>query len=277
MWSLEFAISVFVVACPCGIGLAAPTALLVGSGLAAKHGILARGGGEAFQEAAQLDMVVFDKTGTLTEGGDPKVTDAEFVEQPAGSRWTRTVVLGLAAELESASSHPLATAMRQHCSENDASSQIGASFDEIPGRGVKAKFGTLRCSAIIGNEAWMTENDCTIDGRLANRLDVWKSEGKSVVLLAIRDESVAAPAFSLFGLFAIADPLRPEARSVIGRLHDQNIGTWMISGDNETTAKAVAKMVGIPETNVIAGVLPHEKVCMMSHFHEKNLLTLLLG
>lgn len=273
MWSLEFAISVFVVACPCGIGLAAPTALLVGSGLAAKHGILARGGGEAFQEAAQLDIVVFDKTGTLTEGGDPKVTDAEIVEQPEDSRWTRAVVLGLAAELESASSHPLATAIRQHCSENGASSQTGASFDETPGRGVKAEFGKLQCSAIIGNEAWMTENGCSIDGRQANQLDMWKSEGKSVVLLAIRDESVAVPAFSLFGLFAIADPLRPEAKSVIGHLHDQSIGTWMISGDNETTAKAVARMVGIPETNVIAGVLPHEKVCIMSHCYENVALT----
>lgn len=270
---MEFAISVFVVACPCGIGLAAPTALLVGSGLAAKHGILARGGGEAFQEAAQLDIVVFDKTGTLTEGGDPKVTDVEIVEQPEHSRLSRAAVLGIAAELESASSHPLATAIRQYCSENGASTQAGASFIETPGRGLKAEFSSMQCSAIIGNEAWMTDNGCAIDGRLANKLDVWKSEGKSVVLLAIRDESNAAPAFSLFGLFAIADPLRPEAESVIGRLHNQGIGTWMISGDNETTAKAVAKMVGIPETNVIAGVLPHEKVCIANRMRESAVLT----
>ncbi|KZT72475.1 heavy metal translocatin [Daedalea quercina L-15889] len=259
VWSLEFAIAVFVVACPCGIGLAAPTALLVGSGLAAKHGILARGGGEAFQEAARLDIVVFDKTGTLTEGGEPKVTDVEIVAQPEGSKWTRDVVLGIAAELESASSHPLATAIRQYCLDNAASSQSGSAFDETPGRGLKAEFGSLKCVAVIGNEAWMKENGCSIDGRLANQLDAWKSEGKSVVLLAIRDESAATPAFAVVGLFAIADPLRPEAKSVIGHLHDQGIGTWMISGDNETTARAVAKMVGIPETNVIAGVLPHEK------------------
>ncbi|KAH9844171.1 heavy metal translocatin [Rhodofomes roseus] len=258
VWSLEFAISVFVVACPCGIGLAAPTALLVGSGLAAKYGILARGGGEAFQEAAQLDIVVFDKTGTLTEGGEPKVTDAEIVERE-GSRWTRDVILGIAAEVESASSHPLATAIRQHCLDNAASPQSGSAFDETPGRGLKAEFGSLKCSAIIGNEAWMKDHGCSVDGRLANQLDTWKSEGKSVVLLAIRDESADAPAFSLVGLFAIADPLRPEAKSVIEHLHNQSIGTWMISGDNETTAKAVARMVGIPETNVIAGVLPHEK------------------
>ena len=94
VWALEFAIAVFVVACPCGIGLAAPTALLVGGGLAAKFGILVRGGGEAFQEAAQLDLVIFDKTGTLTEGGEPKITDADI--RTEGTPWDRAKVLSVA-------------------------------------------------------------------------------------------------------------------------------------------------------------------------------------
>lgn len=262
VWSLEFAIAVFVVACPCGIGLAAPTALLVGSGLAAKYGILARGGGEAFQEAAQLDIIVFDKTGTLTQGGEPRVTDIEVVSSEADSRRTREVVLGIAAEIESASSHPLATAIRQYCAENSAAAQIGSEFSETPGRGLSAQFDSLHCSAIIGNEAWMAANDCQVDGQLANKLDAWKTEGKSVIILAIRDESAAgsAPSFTVAAMFAVADPLRPEAQDVIAQLHGQGIGTWMISGDNVITAKAVARTVGIPETNVIAGVLPHEKV-----------------
>ncbi|KZT12582.1 heavy metal translocatin [Laetiporus sulphureus 93-53] len=261
VWSLEFAISVFVVACPCGIGLAAPTALLVGSGLAAKHGILARGGGEAFQEAAQLDIIVFDKTGTLTEGGDPRVTDAEIVTQGGDSLQTREVILGIAAELESASSHPLATALRQYCAENAAAAQTASGFEETPGRGVKARFDELRYTAIIGNEAWMQANNCPIDGRLVDTLNTWKAQGKSVVLLALRDEPPDAQpgAFLVVAIFAVADPLRPEAQTVIEKLHEQGLGTWMISGDNEITAKAVARMVGIPETNVIAGVLPHEK------------------
>lgn len=261
VWSLEFAIAVFVVACPCGIGLAAPTALLVGSGLAAKYGILARGGGEAFQEAAQLDIIVFDKTGTLTQGGEPRVTDIEVVSSESDSRRTREVVLGIAAEIESASSHPLATAIRQYCAENSAAAQIGSEFSETPGRGLSAQFDSLHCSAIIGNEAWMAANDCQVDGQLANKLDAWKTEGKSVIILAIRDESVAGSVFSftVAAMFAVADPLRPEAQDVIAQLHGQGIGTWMISGDNVITAKAVARTVGIPETNVIAGVLPHEK------------------
>ncbi|KAI0775940.1 heavy metal translocatin [Trametes elegans] len=254
VWSLEFAIAVFVVACPCGIGLAAPTALLVGSGLAAKYGILARGGGEAFQEAAQLDAIVFDKTGTLTEGGDPKVTDAEVVSDPALSK---AEILGIAMEIESASSHPLATAIRSYCEENGAHALTASSVDETPGRGLKASFTALQRSAIIGNEAWMEANACRVDGRLSDILHSWKSEGKSVVLLAVRAD--AAPRFTVAAAFAVADPVRPEAKAVVARLQAQGLGTWMISGDNEMTAKAVAKSVGIPETNVIAEVLPHQK------------------
>ncbi|KAI0080885.1 heavy metal translocatin [Panus rudis PR-1116 ss-1] len=269
VWSLEFAIAVFVVACPCGIGLAAPTALLVGSGLAAKFGILVRGGGEAFQEAAQLDLVVFDKTGTLTEGGEPRVTDAEFitgsddVNPPTSAALTRGVLLGIAIELESASSHPLASAIRQYCEENGVVPQIGTSFEETPGRGVKAYFELLRCVAVIGNEAWIEEHGADINGRISSTLNAWKTEGKSVILLAVREHADNSEdlrqGYTVRALFAVSDPLRPEASSVVSRLNAQGINTWMISGDNEITARAVAKMVGIAETNVIAGVLPHEK------------------
>lgn len=253
MWSLEFAIAVFVVACPCGIGLAAPTALLVGSGLAANFGILVRGGGEAFQEAAQLDLVVFDKTGTLTEGGDPRVTDVAI----APSSLKQEIVLGIAAELESTSSHPLASAIRTYCLENGAIPQTGSSLQETAGRGLAATFEAKHCEAIIGNEAWLTEHGLVIDQKLEAQLSGWKSEGKSVVLLAVRVQP--ASAFETSAAFAVADPLRDEARSVVAALQEEGLSTWMISGDNAVTANAVAAKVGIPATNVIAGVLPHEK------------------
>jgi P-type Cu+ transporter len=262
IWSLEFAIAVFVVACPCGIGLAAPTALLVGSGLAAKFGILARGGGEAFQEMAQVDIVVFDKTGTLTEGGDPTVSDFEILSG-ATSRWEPKIVLGIAAELESTSSHPLGTAIRSFCEAQDVSPLSGSSFKEVAGRGLKAHFEDMQCSAIIGNEAWLVEHAAVVDDVISQRLETWKSEAKSVILLGIRDESVDhedSKTFVLAAIFAVADRLRPEAQFVVSCLQHQGIGTWMISGDNIVTARAVAKTIGIPMTNVIAGVLPHEKV-----------------
>ncbi|KAI0353515.1 heavy metal translocatin [Trametes cingulata] len=257
VWSLEFAIAVFVVACPCGIGLAAPTALLVGSGLAAKYGILARGGGESFQETAQLDIIVFDKTGTLTEGGDPKVTDADVI---ADASFSKEDVLGMAMEMESASSHPLAGAIRGYCEANNASAQTASSVEETPGRGLKGSFAGLKCTAIIGNEAWMEQHHCQVDGRISGLLHTWKSEGKSVVLLAARpDSDDTSTSFAVIAAFAIADPIRPEAKEVLSKLQAQGLGTWMISGDNALTAKAVAKSVGIPETNVIAEVLPHQK------------------
>jgi P-type Cu+ transporter len=261
-WSLEFAIAVFIVACPCGIGLAAPTALLVGTGIAAKFGILVRGGGEAFQEAAQLDVVIFDKTGTLTEGGQPTVTDSRDLcdESP----WKRESVLGMTAELEAFSSHPLSAAIRSYCERNNAIRQVASSVEEKPGRGLKATFKNEGCSAIIGNEAWMVEHGIGIPVEMAGWLDSWKFEGKSVVLLAVRqdDESgalVTSP-FKILALFGIADPLRPNAKAVVSHLQSRRLATWMISGDNVTTARAVAKQVGIPESNVIAGVLPQEKV-----------------
>lgn len=267
VWSLEFAIAVFVVACPCGVGLAAPTALLVGSGLAAKYGILVRGGGEAFQEAAQLDVMVFDKTGTLTQGGEPLVTDAKFDEEI--TTWDQGTVLGIASEMESASSHPLGTAVRRYCEEHKQKPVNSESIEEIAGKGLKGIFKNPQCTAIIGNEGWMADNGAIVSAQQEDALRLWKEQGKSVVLLALRDDGPSADRneFKVVGLMAVADPVRPESRSVIEHLQKQGLSTWMISGDNEITAKAVAKTVGIPETNVIAGVLPHQKVKTLLILH----------
>jgi Cu+-exporting ATPase len=269
IWSLQFAIAVFVVACPCGIGLAAPTALLVGSGLAAKLGILPRGGGEAFQEAAQLDVVVFDKTGTLTEGGKPRVTDLEVYHD---AFLTREVILGIAAEVESASAHPLAAAIRSFCAEKGAVLSSGGAFEEISGRGMKARFEARQCTVILGSEQWMLDNGVAIGPDTTSCSESWKMEGKTVVFLAICDERQKgsgrpSPEFQVAAVFAIADLIRHNARSVISRLQARGIATWMISGDHLTTAKAVARLVGIPQDKVIAGVLPHEKVCTSKRAH----------
>jgi len=237
-----------------------PTALLVGSGLAAKFGILPHGGGEAFQEMAQVDVVVFDKTGTLTEGEDPRVSDAEVL--PLGEEWIQwnpRLVLGIAAEMESTSSHPLATAISNYCEIQKALPTTGSDFEEIPGRGIKGHFTAHNCTAIIGNEAWMSEHKVSIADATSSRLESWKGEAKSVVLLAIRQDS-QEDEYRMAAIFAVSDPLRPEAQAVISTFHKWGIDTWMISGDNRTTALAVARTAGIPSSNVIAGVLPHEKV-----------------
>jgi len=280
VWSLGFAIAVFVVACPCGIGLAAPTALFVGSGLAAKYGILAKGGGEAFQEASWLDVVVFDKTGTLTEGGEPKVTDEEVFVDTVGrdeegalglELEVRKLVHAIAIGLEEMSSHPLARAVVSHCEPQERANVTGSEVEEVPGRGLRGVFTINNTNdsyeAIIGNEAFMTENGVAELGDVTSSLLYsWKSRGKSVVLLAIkpRPNTTTLPCFpqetfTLAATFAAADPLRPEAPYVVRNLRASGISVWMISGDNPVTATAVADMVGIPRDNVIAGVLPTQK------------------
>jgi len=270
-WSLEFAISVFVIACPCGIGLAAPTALLVGSGLAAKHGILARGGGEAFQDASQIDVIVFDKTGTLTEGSEPKVTDAILkCDQKISEETQRGIVLQLA----SSSSHPLCISLRNHLQDLKSAQVTNIEIDEVAGCGMKGIFrvedttgNTSNVRALLGNEVWLSQQGASSTKEDQEALHAMKMAAKSVVVLAVdftTTDTTTSPtlhnAFSIISIFAVADPIRAEAVSVVSCLQSQGIDTWMISGDNAVTARAVAKSVGIPGENVIAGVLPHEKV-----------------
>ena len=220
-----------------------------------------QGGGEAFQEASLVDCVAFDKTGTLTQGGEPKVTDSEiFLDY-------KDHILTIANKLESASTHTLALAIRNFCEGTPSNVEIMTEeIEESGGKGIRGKMKMKgeAIEAIIRNEAWMQEHDAVYPVS-SNHLETWKSQGKSVVIMAVRNipsEKVpegSEPVFQVVAQFAISDPIREEAPLVIRQLHMQGIATWMISGDNLTTAKAVAKMVGIREDRVIAGVLPNQK------------------
>jgi cation transport ATPase len=217
-----------------------------------------------------LDIIVFDKTGTLTEGGQPKVTDIDLIPENAAD-----LVFGVAAELESNSSHPLASAIRSYCVTKPCRSVAANETEEIAGRGLK---GTMQLvpsdetlEAIIGNEAWMGEHGVVIEKEKQSALHSWKAQGKSVVLLAVQTAGMAT--YSLAASFALADPVREEAPAVISQLQQQGMATWMISGDNEITAKAVASLVGIPLENVIAGVLPQGKVRISLRFGMSPRLT----
>ncbi|KAL5121211.1 hypothetical protein ACEQ8H_000679 [Pleosporales sp. CAS-2024a] len=261
LWSVRFAIAVFVIACPCGIGLAAPTALFVGGGLAAKHGILVRGGGEAFQEASSLDCIVFDKTGTLTAGGDPAVTDHKF----SGGH-NSSLVLGITRGLELQSNHPIARALVSFCDKQTHDSRTAINVDEVPGKGLKGTFKIdgQAMVAIIGNEGFMADHHVALDADNLAALQAWKSQGKSVALMAVqmpcsKETVVSSATWQLACIFSIADPLRPEAMGVVAALKQRGIDVWMLSGDNATTANAIGMQVGIPCSNIIAGVLPEQK------------------
>lgn len=262
-WSLQFAIAVFIIACPCGIGLAAPTALFVGGGLAAKHGILVKGGGEAFQEASKLDIIVFDKTGTLTQGGEPKVTDHQFLPRNDDS-WSETTILSVLKELEENSSHPIGKAIVDFCQSRETNVARADHIEEIAGKGMTGTFtvGTLpnQVQVLAGNEALLTDHDITLDEDTSAALDLWKGQAKSIVLVAARPTaSTAKSPWNVLAIFATSDPLRPESRHVVETLRSQGVDVWMISGDNVTTARAVGAMVGISPENIIAGVLPEQK------------------
>jgi Cu+-exporting ATPase len=262
-WSLGFAIAVFVVACPCGIALAAPMALYVGTALAAREFILARGGGEAFEEGSRLDYIVFDKTGTLTKGVEPVITDEALVL--TGDSASR-IIFSILELLEEGSSHPLARSIVSYCRAKQSASGRCVDMKEMPGKGTKGTLDVqgVAFEAIVGNERFMEEHGVVGLPEHLELLESWKKDGKSVILLAMRaeDSPVVGREFILAALFATADPLREEAPLVISALKRSGIDVWMITGDNAMTAAAVASQVGIPRSRVIAGVLPTEKVSL---------------
>lgn len=267
-YSLQFAIAVFVVACPCGLGLAAPTAIFVGGGLAAKHGILAKGGGEAFEKASRIDCVVFDKTGTLTEGGQPKITDFDLFPGSDEFPNARTPsTLAALKAVEESSSHPIAKAIVSFCADRGADADVKVEdIHEVPGKGMTAIFHASETSRIlVGNEALMTEYGVHIPSKLAATIDKWKNAAKSIALVAIDPISSTdggAPTsdtWQIAAALAISDPIRPEASPIVQALQARGTRVWMLSGDNELTARAVATMIGIPPDQVISGVLPTGK------------------
>ncbi|KEY70044.1 hypothetical protein S7711_09870 [Stachybotrys chartarum IBT 7711] len=273
-WSLQFAIAVFIIACPCGIGLAAPTALFVGGGLAAKHGILVKGGGEAFQEASRLDIIVFDKTGTLTQGGESRITDHKFLIADDASL-DEQIILDILGELEGNSSHPIGKAIVAFCKSRDAAGANAKHVEEIAGKGMKGSFNVKSLShpveLLAGNETFMNDYGISFSSTASATLDLWKNQAKSVVLVAAKSIPPAADSsWRPVAIFAASDPLRPESRPVIHALHRQGIDVWMISGDNSTTAQAVGAMVGIQTAHIIAGVLPEQKADTIKYLQKSQ-------
>ena len=292
-WSLQFAIAVFVIACPCAASLAAPTALYVGSGIAAKSGVLAHGGGHAFQEASKLQIVVLDKTGTLTEG-HMRVTDFDMLNDDKADQSERGLVLTLAKAMEVNTSHPIAKAIVEYCSDksnDDSLMQIEEEdINEVPGQGMRGTFKIQDTvyEAAIGNDGLLATISQSNDGEtnaatceklqflpsenafLASLLHKYQSRGSSTAIFAIRKvsgkgkESVAPP-FRAAATFAIADPIRIEAPAVLQALRADGLQVHMCTGDNPTTAHAIASQLSIPPSWVRAGVLPQGKA---AYIHE---------
>lgn len=238
-FSLLVFISVMVIACPCALGLATPTAIMVGTGLGAKYGVLIKGG-EALETAGKLDTVVFDKTGTLTNG-EPKVTD--IVSLPPS---TESEVLRLAAIAEAGSEHPLAEAILEKAKSMSVSFDEPESFEAIPGMGVSAS--TREEKVLLGNRRLMRSKGVDT-GDIEHQLQRMEDEGKTAVIVATNGKVV--------GSIAVADTLKETSIQAVKALEKRGIEVIMITGDNERTAKAVGRILGIKR--VLYEVLPQEK------------------
>ncbi|MGQ9689100.1 MAG: heavy metal translocating P-type ATPase [Desulfobaccales bacterium] len=250
-------VAVLIIACPCALGLATPTAVMVGSGRGAELGILLRGG-EPLERAYRLTTVVFDKTGTLTRGR-PQVTDIQAFEGGGASE-----VLALAAALEEKSEHPLAEAVLRAAREKGLFLPSPEEFQAVPGLGVKARINGQQ--VVLGNLALMAQEGVSVEDLPAHQ-DRLAREGKTTVFLAV-DGRVR-------GLLAAADTLKPGAAAAVAELRQMRLKLSLISGDNRQTVAAVAAQVGI--THTLAEVLPGDKAAKIAALQAAGEVVAMVG
>ncbi len=240
--ALIAAVSVLVIACPCALGLATPTSIMVGTGLGATHGILIKSA-EFLETAGTLDAMILDKTGTLTQGS-LQVTDYELLSS------TSVDTMAYMMALESQTSHPIANAMVRFGKERghrlDRTTIRVNHFIDVPGKGVEGVIDNQRVQ--IGHMRWMKEQGYQLNN-IENTVYDYEKQGSSVSLMAIDGVMIA--------LWVVEDVLRPEAREVIERLEASGVEVWMLTGDNRRTAKYIADQAGI--SHVMAEVLPQDK------------------
>lgn len=260
-FDLEFAlkifISVLVIACPCALGLATPTAIMVGTGKGAEYGILIKGG-EAFETAHKVTAVVLDKTGTITEG-KPTVTDIIAL-----NGMTDKGILQMAASVEKKSEHPLGQAIVNYAEKNGSKIINTENFESLTGRGIKGEINGEKI--FIGNKKLMNEIEIDFSSEVSKG-DALSEEGKTPMYIAI-DNKFA-------GIIAVADVVKSSSKKAIESLKRMGIEVAMITGDNEKTANAIAKQVGI--NRVLADVLPEDKSNEVKKLQDEGHVTAMVG
>jgi Cu+-exporting ATPase len=262
LWfALRIFIAILIVACPCALGLATPTSIMVGTGKGAENGILIKSGA-SLQTARKIQTVVLDKTGTITMG-KPHVTDII----PLNEKYDSEELLRLAASAEKNSEHPLGEAIVNKASENNLNLTEPASFNSITGLGIEAIIDGK--SILIGNKRLMEKNGIagTTACGLSRDDDNLAQQGKTPIYISIGDE--------IAGIIAIADIIKPDSKKAVQTLVNMGIEVIMLTGDNETTAKAIAKEAGI--ANIIAEVLPKDKADKIKKLQEAGKAVAMVG
>ena len=255
--ALSFFIAVLVIACPCALGLATPTSIMVGTGKGAENGILIKSG-EALETAYKIKTVVFDKTGTITKG-KPVLTDLI-----AYGKYNENELLKIAASVENDSEHPLAEAIVNKAKEKNIEIKPYEKFRAMPGYGIRAIFEGKEVQ--IGNRKLMENRKINVEISQKD-YDILSNEGKTPMYISIDNE--------LAGLVAVADVIKETSKEAIEKLKKMGIKTIMLTGDNEKTAKFIAKQVGIDD--VISEVLPYQKSQKVKELQEKDEFVAMVG
>jgi Cu+-exporting ATPase len=250
-------VAVMIIACPCALGLATPTSIMVGTGKGAEHGVLIRGG-EALETAHKLNAIVLDKTGTITRG-EPVVTDILSADG-----FQIEEILCLAASAEKGSEHPLGEAIVTKAQDRDISLVDPTAFNAIPGHGIEATISGKKL--LLGNTRLMKENNIDIEN-MAQQSDDLSSEGKTPMWVAV-DGIIA-------GIIAVADTLKENSRTAVAALHHLGLKVVMITGDNKQTADAIAKQTGVDR--ILADVLPEGKAREVKKLQDEGKIVAMVG
>jgi len=250
-------VAVLIIACPCALGLATPTAIMVGTGKGAENGVLIRSA-ETLERSHKIKAVLLDKTGTLTQG-EPKVTD--IIALPSSSQ---EEILRLAASAEHGSEHPLGEAIVKAALEKKLEISPASNFNAIPGHGIEASVEGKKL--LLGNLRLMSEKSLSLNGLGEEAEQLWV-KGKTVMFLGIDNHIV--------GIIALADTLKPNARAAVAGLHNMGIEVMMLTGDNQRTAEAIAQQVGIDR--VLAEVLPEHKAQEVKKLQREGKVVAMVG
>ncbi len=251
-------VSVLVIACPCALGLATPTAVMVGTGLGAENGILIKGG-EPLETAHNIDAIILDKTGTITYG-KPDLTDIFTLD---GN--TEKDVLYFAASAEAGSEHPLGKSIVNHAKDKNMDINTPQEFNSITGKGITANIDGKQ--VFIGSRGLMIDQNIPLSNETEAKMKSYEEDGKTAMIVAVDNK--------IIGVVAVADTVKPESKSAIAALKKMGVEVWMVTGDNIRTANAIARQVGID--NVFAEVLPEDKAKKVKELQEKGSIVAMVG
>ncbi len=265
LFALTIFVAVLIIACPCALGIATPTAIMVGTGLGAERGILIKGG-EALETIHKLQAIIFDKTGTLTKG-EPSVTDIIQITEIPNFESQNNLILQLAAIAEKGSEHPLGRAIVKKAEAEGLKIEEGKNYQTEAGKGIRCQFQNNLI--LVGNRNFMTDNKIEISPGIEEKLKNLENKGKTAIIVALNQKIV--------GLLGLADTLKEFSKEAVEKLKKMKKEVWLITGDNERTARTIARQLGIDDDKIVAQVLPPHKAKKVKELQQRGRVVAMVG